>query len=679
MHPKTFLLSITSILILLFNLQCKISPPSAPQWDVDVNIPVINKTFYVSDLIDGIEGLKVDSLNQIFVEFTAELDTFDARNQLTLNGLSQQFSKALGRFKIPSPGERELTVQLNQIYPAADQLNGVKVPVPPFNFQLPTQDLPPFETIQWVEIDSGFVDLTIENFLPVDLGKPITIELLDAAADTVIADWVFPDFIQVGKSQTERLELKNKRLSAALALRVAGGSPGSADSVLIQSDDYFRIGVLLSDLYVSGGAAKLDPQRIQFDEKIQIADSLVIASARIRQGQMRIEVSGNLPIDASVNFNLPDFIDEKGAPLTETFFLLKDQVNQLVLDLSGYRFLPENGDFASQAVRISASVATLQSPDELIELFASDSVSVLFDISQIYFSEISGRFYSKQIEVPEKTIEVDLPSRLDSIRLDAAQLQLRLLNSIGFPAQVNLRIRGTNDAGGQAEVLIDQTIQPGGGQAGPESTEIVLNQENSGILDLLNLLPSRIEVSGKVQVGRPDWIGTIRETDFVTGEITFTAPAALELPAQKFESDVSNMTLDQDVRNTIQTRLDEGELMVKTVSHLPIGAQIYMNFALEDSSVFQNPQLRIGPVSIESGVIDPATKTVAMPRENQINIKLSREEMQFFANSPIFTGVEIDFPGTQGQVVQLLSSDYLDIQAVVRLQVKVGETQSSAN
>ncbi len=679
MHPKTFLLGITSILILLFNLQCKISPPSAPQWDVDVNIPVINKTFYVSDLIDGIDGLKVDSLNQIFVEFTAELDTFDARNQLTLNGLSQQFTKALGRFKIPSPGERELTVQLNQIYPAADQLNGVKVPVPPFNFQLPTQDLPPFETIQWVEIDSGFVDLTIENFLPVDLGKPITIELLDAAADTVIADWVFPDFIQVGKRQTERLELKNKRLSAALALRVAGGSPGSADSVLIQSDDYFRIGVLLSDLYVSGGAAKLDPQRIQFDEKIQIADSLIIASARIRQGQMRIEVSGNLPIDASVNFNLPDFIDEKGAPLTETFFLLKDQVNQLVLDLSGYRFLPENGDFAGQAVRISASVATLQSPDELIELFASDSVSVLFDISQIYFSEISGRFYSKQIDVPEKTIEVDLPSRLDSIRLDAAQLQLRLLNSIGFPAQVNLLIRGTNDAGGQAEVLIDQTIQPGGGQAGPESTEIVLNQENSGILDLLNLLPSRIEVSGKVQVGRPDWIGTIRETDFVTGEITFTAPAALELPAQKFESDVSNMTLDQDVRNTIQTRLDEGELMVKTVSHLPIGAQIYMNFALEDSSVFQNPQLRIGPVSIESGVIDPATKTVAMPRENQINIKLSREEMQFFANSPIFTGVEIDFPGTQGQVVQLLSSDYLDIQAVVRLQVKVGETQSSAN
>ncbi len=679
MHPKTFLLGITSILILLFNLQCKISPPSAPQWDVDVNIPVINKTFYVSDLIDGIDGLKVDSLNQIFVEFTAELDTFDARNQLTLNGLSQQFTKALGRFKIPSPGERELTVQLNQIYPAADQLNGVKVPVPPFNFQLPTQDLPPFETIQWVEIDSGFVDLTIENFLPVDLGRPITIELLDAAADTVIADWVFPDFIQVGKRQTERLELKNKRLSAALALRVAGGSPGSADSVLIQSDDYFRIGVLLSDLYVSGGAAKLDPQRIQFDEKIQIADSLIIASARIRQGQMRIEVSGNLPIDASVNFNLPDFIDEKGAPLTETFFLLKDQVNQLVLDLSGYRFLPENGDFAGQAVRISASVATLQSPDELIELFASDSVSVLFDISQIYFSEISGRFYSKQIDVPEKTIEVDLPSRLDSIRLDAAQLQLRLLNSIGFPAQVNLLIRGTNDAGGQAEVLIDQTIQPGGGQAGPESTEIVLNQENSGILDLLNLLPSRIEVSGKVQVGRPDWIGTIRETDFVTGEITFTAPAALELPAQKFESDVSNMTLDQDVRNTIQTRLDEGELMVKTVSHLPIGAQIYMNFALEDSSVFQNPQLRIGPVSIESGVIDPATKTVAMPRENQINIKLSREEMQFFANSPIFTGVEIDFPGTQGQVVQLLSSDYLDIQAVVRLQVKVGETQSSAN
>ncbi len=679
MHPKTFLLGITSILILLFNLQCKISPPSAPQWDVDVNIPVINKTFYVSDLIDGIDGLKVDSLNQIFVEFTAELDTFDARNQLTLNGLSQQFTKALGRFKIPSPGERELTVQLNQIYPAADQLNGVKVPVPPFNFQLPTQDLPPFETIQWVEIDSGFVDLTIENFLPVALGKPITIELLDAAADTVIADWVFPDFIQVGKRQTERLELKNKRLSAALALRVAGGSPGSADSVLIQSDDYFRIGVLLSDLYVSGGAAKLDPQRIQFDEKIQIADSLIIASARIRQGQMRIEVSGNLPIDASVNFNLPDFIDEKGAPLTETFFLLKDQVNQLVLDLSGYRFLPENGDFAGQAVRISASVATLQSPDELIELFASDSVSVLFDISQIYFSEISGRFYSKQIDVPEKTIEVDLPSRLDSIRLDAAQLQLRLLNSIGFPAQVNLLIRGTNDAGGQAEVLIDQTIQPGGGQAGPESTEIVLNQENSGILDLLNLLPSRIEVSGKVQVGRPDWIGTIRETDFVTGEITFTAPAALELPAQKFESDVSNMTLDQDVRNTIQTRLDEGELMVKTVSHLPIGAQIYMNFALEDSSVFQNPQLRIGPVSIESGVIDPATKTVAMPRENQINIKLSREEMQFFANSPIFTGVEIDFPGTQGQVVQLLSSDYLDIQAVVRLQVKVGETQSSAN
>ena len=677
MHPKSFLFGITSLFVLVFSLQCKISPPSAPSWDVEVNVPVINKTFYVSDLIEGIDGLKVDSLNQIFVEFTADLDTFDARDQLTLKGLSQRFTKQLGRFKIPSPGERDLTIQLKQIYPPADQINGIKAPVPPFNFQVPTQALPPFETIQWVEIDSGYVDLTIENFLPVDLGKPITIELLDAKTDTVIANWMFSDFIKIGESRTERLQLAGKRLSAGLSLRIAGASPGNADSVLIKSDDYFRIVVFLSDLYVNGGAARLEPQRINFDEKIQIADSMVITSARIRQGQMRIEVAGNLPIDASVHFSLPDFIDEKGSPLTETFFLLKDQVNQLVIDLSGYHFRPDSGDFARQAVRIAASVATLQAPDELIELFATDSVSALFDISPIYFSEISGRFYSKDIEVPARTIEVDLPSKLDSVRLDAAQLHLRLLNSIGFPAQVQLLIRGTNDTGEQAEIFIDQTIQPGRGQDGAEVTDILLNQENSGILDLLNLLPSQIEVSGKVNIGRPDWVGSIRETDFVTGDITFMAPAALELPAQDFESEVSKLNLEQEVRNTIQKRLNTGELMVKTVSHLPIGAQFYINFALADSLVFNSPALRIGPISIESGQVDPATQIVVLPKENMIDIKLTREELQFFTNAPIFTGVQIQFSGTQGQVVKLLSSDYLDIKAVVRMQVNVGETNST--
>lgn len=661
----------------LLALQCNISPPAAPSWDVELNVPLINKLYTLSEFIEGIEGLKLDSLGNLSVEFETEIDTFDVYGKLYINGISQQFSQKVGSFSIQSPGSQSLDVTLKEIYPASEQLNGTRVAIPAFNFQVPTQELPPFEALAWVEIESGYIDLTIQNNLPFDLGKPIEISIIDASADTSLASWSFSDFIPPQQAQTSRLDLSGKRISGRLAISIIGASPGSSQPVLVNTADGFSVLIEMSDLTVTGAAARLDPQTIDLDETMKISDSVVVKQASIRSGTLTAEISGNLPLDAEVSFTLPDFVNQNGEPLAETFTLLQNQTNRLIINLSGYTFSPEGEDFGEQLIRLKARAITSSSQGNIVELMSTDSIFARFEISDIYFSEISGRFYQKNIEIPQQSISIDLPEDVKGIKFEAASVTIELYNSIAFPAYIYLMIKGRNDAGETEELIIEETILAGKSNGQAVKSVIALDQDNSNITRLLNLLPTQIEVSGYADLGRSDFIGLVQENDFITGKARFVAPAVFQIPKQELKSDTVEIKIQEDTRKRIEQNLQAGQLIARLKSSFPVGAKFLLNFALDNNRVFTQPDLQIGPVEIQMPEIDPNTQTAVRPAESDIKIALDREDILFFTNPLVYHGLVIQLPGTQNQPVRLLGSDFVDIKAYLNLNIRVQEEQNN--
>ncbi len=673
-------LSLYFIGCLLFfaSVACNLPKPSAPSWDMDINIPLINKTYEISEFLDDADEVKADSLNNVFFEFEDSLASFSAENQLKVDGLNQNFSQTLGDFTINSPGGENVSIAFRDIFAQADALNGQTTIVPTFPIVPITKTLPAYENFNWVDISQGAIDISIGNNLPIPLGSPITIELRNATTGVVITSANFAQLIDPGQSATERLDLAGKRLTNSLEVVVSGASPGSnGQPVLIDANAGFTVTALFTDLTVSAASAKIPQQQFSQADQFTIQDSVVLTEAIVREGAFNITVAGDFPISTQVRISIPGFKSPSGEAFIDSLVIPQGGSENLFVDLAGYSFAPEGEAFGRQIVKFAWEVKTLHDPEVPIELYSTSNLSVFFSLSELFFSEIRGKFASKWIEIPEQEFVLDLVDNLDSLAFLDATLHLKLFSQIDFPTTTDLHLLGTNDNGESVEVVIQEVIN-GGVDGAVVQNDIILNGANSEIVKLINIIPSLIKVSGRVRVGDPQTTGSIRETDAVSGTVLFSAPLAFMLPAQTYDSDISEIDLDQDLKDELDSKLNNGAINVRINSHLPVGASLEMLFAQSDSSIFTNPGLVIGPVVFESGEIDPATGMVIDAVASDIDIELTDEETNYFTSDSLFSAIRLIFPGTDGQIVRLLATDFIDIRANIRLSVRVEDSSKES-
>ncbi len=656
---------------------CDLPAPTTPTWDVQLNIPLINKTYAISDFLDNTTELTVDENGNIGFRYVAQLDTFSVQDQLKLNNISQSVAQSVGIFSIPSPGVQQVEVTLLDIYPDAAALEGTTVPVSPFSFDVAGLSVPPFDAFEWIEISAGYIDLSLTNNLPIPLGQPITVALHDAATDTVVASASFTQQINTGEKQTVRMPLTGKRVSSALTLRVAGSSPGSSSPVLVRGADSFLFDVLVSDLDLTAAAARIEPQTITRSDSLALSDSLFIEQASIRDGNIRITISGQIPVRTQLKVTLPDFRAEDGGVLADSVFLDRSASGLINLDLSGYTFRPALVQTGEQIVRLDWELKTLQDPTAITELRSTDNLAISFQLTDLYFSEIRGRLQEQRVAIPSQSFTLKIPAELDSIEFVAAELELLLRNGINFPATTDIVISGRNAQGEEVRVPVQADILAAAADGTPVQTRIVLNGENSAILDLMNILPERLDVSGSVVFGDAAVIGSIRETDVVSGQVSFSAPVAFQLPEQDYDSPVSEIRPTEDARRRIRETLQGGQVQAAINSHLPIGATLNLLFARREADVFTAPEVTIGPVTVASGRLDATTGLVQEAVLSSVTLELSKSELDFFAQDTVYGGLRVRFPGTDGRSVTALSTDYLDVQAFIGVTARVNPDSST--
>ena len=106
-------------------------------------------------------------------------------------------------------------------------------------------------------------------------------------------------------------------------------------------------------------------------------------------------------------------------------------------------------------------------------------------------------------------------------------------------------------------------------------------------------------------------------------------------------------------------------------NHLPMGASVSFYFGRSKDSVFSAPELIIGPVTALAGELEAATGLVKSSRLSTNKISLSDEQLGVFETTPLFAGVLVEFPGTNGQIVRVMRSDFMEIKAVISVNFTV--------
>ncbi|MEO8210064.1 MAG: hypothetical protein ABI840_05855, partial [bacterium] len=67
MNPIKYLLFFTILYFSVIFYSCEIEEPAAPSWDVDLNVPITNKTYNILDILNRSSNIGFDSSNNDLV------------------------------------------------------------------------------------------------------------------------------------------------------------------------------------------------------------------------------------------------------------------------------------------------------------------------------------------------------------------------------------------------------------------------------------------------------------------------------------------------------------------------------------------------------------------------------------------------------------------------------------
>jgi len=627
----------------------------------------------MSDLADDEDAVFVDSSGTLGFEETSQLDQYNVGGQLDIDDIEDSFSQQLGIFTVKSPGSEFTGVSLREIFSNADILDGQTAIVPGFDFATDKKNLNTFDAFEYVVIDSGEITVEITNQLAIPLGSPITLEVWDATTDSLIVQVATNDQIAPGTSASFSASLAGKKLPNSLAIRMLASSPGSGGSpVVIDADSRFEMGGTVSDLKVSEAVARIPAQVVSKSDQLAISDSIVVSDARVASGAIHLNLSGGIPLDAWLIYELPDFYRPNGETLLDSFFISKNIAVANTIDLRNTVLRPGAADFGEQEIGFNWTIKTVDTGTGKVRIRSTDKMDAGFSLKAVKFSQVTGKLGRHRLDISQNDIVFDIPADLDSIFFATAQLELVINNRINFPARIAFEIEGQNDGGLVSHLAVDEIVQPAPTPGEMRQTVVVLNQENSNITEFISILPSLIRIAGAVEIGDSDWVGTVSETDYVDGEVRITAPFAVRLPSQSIDSEIKRLDIDDDVQNDIIDNLGKGEFFAEITNHLPLGASIEIMFGSSEATVFDAPLLQIGPLRTDGAAVNNSGY-VDVGQNSEVTFSLTEEQMQTFLSDSLFSGVRLLMDGTGGEFIRVRGSDYIEIKSYTQVKVRVNQ------
>ncbi len=627
----------------------------------------------MAELADDEDAVFVDSSGALGFEQTSELDAYRVGDQLEIGDITDSFTQTLGVFSVDSPGSQFTSVTLREIFSEADMFDGQTVIVPGFDFSTKKKALNSFDSFALVVIESGQIQIEIDNQMAIPLGSPIRLELWDTFSDSLVLQVDTNDQIPPGSSKDLVVDLAGKRLSNTLSIRMIASSPGSGgDPVLVDADSRFDMGGMVSSLEVREAVARIPRQIVSRNDVITISDSIVVMEAQLESGTIELDLSGDLPLDAWLLYELPDFYDSSGEAFGDSLFINQNSPVTEVIDLGDKALRPAMAGFNEQEIKFNWTIKTIDTGLAMVRVRSTDVMDAAFGLRDVIFSEVTGKLGEQRIEVTQDDIEFDIPADLDSIFFATAQLELVINNRINFPAHLSFEIEGENAAGSVSYLSVDETIQPASTPGQTRQTVVVLNQNNSNITEFISILPSLIRINGGVKLGDANWVGTVSRDDYVDGEVRISAPFAVRLPTQTIDSEPDNLNIDDDVQNDIIDNLGSGEFFAEIKNHLPLGASVEIMFGATEDGVFENPLLQIGPLRADGAAVNGAGY-VDVAANSNLTFALTEEQMRTFVSDSLYSGVRIFLDGTDSEFVRVRSEDFIEIKSYTQVKIRVNQ------
>lgn len=650
---------------------CDINKPEMPTFDTTLSLPLGVERMDVSDAIDSQDFLTAGEDGTLVFQVDGDPDTLSFDFDLSAEVAARSISQGLGTFALDAVGPLTFGFRLGDVWAPAAVADGQTIPVPAFPVAAtsPDQDVP---DITGATLASGTASVTITNGLPVpisaDSGPDQLALVLESPTGETFA-WFTFDLIAAGASQTRLVDLAGAVIPDRLRVRLAGGSPGSGGvPVSVDADDALEVAASFADLLVSSATAVVGAQSFSTVFSSPLPSGYEVTEATLAAGSSLLTVANGMPVPCTATLTWADLRNPAGQPLVERFDLAADGSASRTIDFAGYRLTA--GGPPLTALDAAIVVTSPGSSGQPVALDSGDGLTATVGAATISFASVTGVVPEAVVTLTPTVQHIDLPDELSGLSLTAARLTLNLDTTASLPGNVDLTLRGTASDGSVTDLAIHEALNGGPDQA---LTRIVLDQDNSGIVDFLNNLPERVTLLGQVALGGDGALGTVRPNDTAVVRWQIVAPVEVVIDGATLDTDPRQLDIDADLADRITTHARGARAQLEVLNHLPLTLQLSVLVGQDAATLDTAPLLTIGPLLVAAAVTSPTTHTVTQSVISRPAFDLTTEQARLFGRPGLVTKVVATLPSSNGQPARVLSTDYVEVRGMVQLDVLVDD------
>jgi hypothetical protein len=609
-----------------------------------------------------------------------DVERFTADEVLDFSISEEEFSASIDTISFDNPDDIEVEFSLEELSHLPIPPQGGFMIIPSFVFPLLHRELQDRTEFTWIRLLEGEARISVTNRLPVPIGVDDGIGALHfwlrnrGEESPVIDKWLF-GVIPPGETSSWDVDLSGLELRKELDLDVRGGSTGSqGDFVWVEPSQGITVTVTFEMVRPDSLLGPIEPQSFSVDGAISLAEDLRILEGEILTGAIPVEVTNNFPLEMTANLSFPD-LSRDGEMLTHSEIIRaavfgNPARSTFALDLSGVGIVV-NGSVPSDSITYRLDVETPGSQGTQVSVGRNQSLDARLEASNISMSWVRGSADSREFEVPIRETEIELPDEIEDLEFLQAELVVDVTSSIGLSTTAELVLEALSSRGEKEASLPFRMDIPSAETGSPSQVRVILDDSNSDVLDIINVQPSVLRVSGSVFVGEAGEIARVTRDDWVEGNYSLTAPLRVKVDRIRQGVDPFSFTVPEDDQDRIRDDIISAELVGELENHLPLDVIGSLVLAGREVDLESAPDVVLDSVWAASAEIDPETGRAVEANVRHFRIELDPEEIDFFARDSVWASFELTAEGDGILPVAIVATDYVELRGHLRLGVDV--------
>lgn len=545
---------------------CGIKSPTAPTWDVSLNLPLVDTTYSILDMIKKDSSIvKPDyTKNGLLVYNTVkEVEKIEVSDKLKVDGFSTNTSKQIGTISINGDSTK---ADIGFNWSQQGLTPGTQVPILPENNRPVSSELSPINQFQSAKFESGTINITIKNNFAQHCTLTVNgLTIKNSATNEIVAQTTASLVVPPNSTKSFPAVSFNTNVTVKnqLKFETSVSMTGSGTNLVTIPQTAFSVITKFSTLSVAEASAKIPQQNpVTIDSSITMdavsPQPTKFKTIKIATGRLNITLVNNLDVDANVVMEIPNMKTPANVKYTVSKTILRKSTTKFVdnISLTDYSFASLDNNPTN---KVSYKVTfTSQGSTDYRTIKKTDDFKATVDFSALGIKEFTGLVKPTALDETRSAINLDTKDLqakfgFGQINFNKPLIELHLAPSAG--AKLNFKINGRLEAQnsiGQKNTLnlnantMDKTTIT------ETDTVIKLNADSvSNFFKKFSRLPDSIFVYAGGTLNSNYQSVTVTNTSFVSGSSKIEFPLDLGISDGLFTDSVK-MDFDADKQKRIR-------------------------------------------------------------------------------------------------------------------------------